>query len=66
MEGHAALAASLDPPIATGEMLTRFGEQAQRIMAGASDCVQPDAPRVGGIAPLLQIMQALAWTADSA
>ena len=57
VEGHAALAASLDTPIATGEMLTSFGEHAQLIMAGASDYVQPDAPRVGGITPFLQIMQ---------
>ena len=57
VEGHAALAASLDTPIATGEMLTSFGEHAQLIMAGASDFVQPDAPRVGGISPFLQIMQ---------
>jgi L-talarate/galactarate dehydratase len=56
VEGHAALAASLDTPIATGEMLTSFGEHAQLIMAHASDFVQPDAPRVGGITPFLQIM----------
>ena len=57
VEGHAALATSLDTPIATGEMLTSFGEHAQLIMADASDYVQPDAPRVGGITPFLQIMQ---------
>ncbi len=56
IEGHAALAASFDTAIATGEMLTSFGEHAQLIMAGASDFVQPDAPRVGGITPFLQIM----------
>lgn len=55
-EGHAALAASLDTPVATGEMLTSFGEHAQLITAGACDFVQPDAPRVGGITPFLQIM----------
>lgn len=55
-EGHAALAASLDTPVATGEMLTSFGEHAQLIMSNASDFVQPDAPRVGGITPFLQIM----------
>jgi L-alanine-DL-glutamate epimerase-like enolase superfamily enzyme len=53
--GHAALAASLDTPIATGEMLTSFGEHAQLLDAGI-DFVQPDAPRVGGITPFLQIM----------
>ncbi len=55
-EGHAALAASLDTPIATGEMLTSFGEHAQLIMANGADFVMPDAPRVGGITPFLQIM----------
>jgi L-talarate/galactarate dehydratase len=56
VEGHAALALSLDTPIATGEMLTSFAEHSQFIMAGSSDFVQPDAPRVGGISPFLQIM----------
>ncbi len=56
VEGHAALALSLDTPIATGEMLTSIAEHAQFIMAGSSDFVQPDAPRVGGITPFLQIM----------
>ncbi|SOE73022.1 L-alanine-DL-glutamate epimerase [Burkholderia sp. OK233] len=56
IEGHAALTASLDTPIATGEMLTSFGEHAQLITAHASDFIQPDAPRVGGITPFLQIM----------
>ncbi|TCV95120.1 L-talarate/galactarate dehydratase [Biostraticola tofi] len=55
-EGHKALADALDTPIATGEMLTSFGEHAQLIMGGASDFIQPDAPRVGGITPFLQIM----------
>ncbi|HEY7596389.1 MAG TPA: mandelate racemase/muconate lactonizing enzyme family protein [Actinophytocola sp.] len=53
--GHAALAAALDTPIATGEMLTSVTEHAQLIEAGASDVVQPDAPRVGGITPFLRI-----------
>lgn len=56
VEGHAALAAALDTPIATGEMLTSFAEHAQLIMSAASDYVQPDAPRVGGITPFLKIM----------
>lgn len=56
-EGHAALAAALDTPIATGEMLTSFREHAQLIDVHASDFIQPDAPRVGGITPFLQIMQ---------
>lgn len=55
--GHAALAAALDTPIATGEMLTSFLEHARLIEARASDFVQPDVPRVGGVTPFLQIMQ---------
>ncbi|MFD0166179.1 enolase C-terminal domain-like protein [Streptomyces decoyicus] len=50
-EGHAALAASLDTPVATGEMLTGAEEHTRLIEAGAADFVQPDAPRVGGISP---------------
>ncbi|WAH60997.1 mandelate racemase/muconate lactonizing enzyme family protein [Pseudomonas silvicola] len=57
IEGHAALAASLDTAIATGEMLTSFGEHAQLLNGKACDFIQPDAPRVGGITPFLQIMQ---------
>lgn len=56
VEGHAALTAALDTPIATGEMLTSFREHEQLILGNASDFVQPDAPRVGGITPFLQIM----------
>ncbi|QXE38342.1 mandelate racemase/muconate lactonizing enzyme family protein [Streptomyces sp. GMY02] len=55
-EGHAALAARLDTPVATGEMLTSVAEHTGLIMAGAADFIQPDAPRVGGITPFLQIM----------
>ena len=56
VDGHAALSAAMDTFIATGEMLTSFGEHAQLIHAHASDFVQPDAPRVGGITPFLKIM----------
>lgn len=56
VEGHATLTASLDTPIATGEMLTSYREHEQLILGNASDFVQPDAPRVGGITPFLQIM----------
>jgi L-alanine-DL-glutamate epimerase-like enolase superfamily enzyme len=61
VDGHAALAASLDTPIATGEMLTSFNEHAQFIQANAMDFVQPDAPRVGGITPFLQVMALADW-----
>ncbi|MFJ2472857.1 enolase C-terminal domain-like protein [Streptomyces sp. NPDC087659] len=55
-EGHAALAAALDTPVATGEMLTSVAEHTALIDENASDVVQPDAPRVGGITPFLRIM----------
>ncbi len=37
VEGHAQLAAALDTPIATGEMLTSFREHEQLILGNASD-----------------------------
>lgn len=54
-EGHARLAATLDTPIATGEMLTSVAEHLRLIDAGSADFLQPDAPRVGGITPFLRI-----------
>jgi L-alanine-DL-glutamate epimerase-like enolase superfamily enzyme len=54
-EGHAALAAAFDTPIATGEMLTSAGEHAELIRHRAADYLMPDAPRVGGITPFLKI-----------
>ncbi|HEX4818467.1 MAG TPA: mandelate racemase/muconate lactonizing enzyme family protein [Nonomuraea sp.] len=53
--GHAALAAALDTPIATGEMLTSVGEHAELIRARGADVLQPDAPRIGGITPFLRL-----------
>lgn len=55
-EGHAALAAQFDTPIATGEMLTSAAEHSELIGHRAADYVQPDAPRVGGITPFLKIL----------
>ena len=55
-EGHAALAAALDTPVATGEMLTSVAEHERMIRAGAADFIQPDAPRVGGITPFLKVL----------
>ncbi|MFD6095685.1 mandelate racemase/muconate lactonizing enzyme family protein [Nocardiopsis flavescens] len=55
-EGHAALARELATPIATGEMLTSVAEHEELLRAGAVDFMQPDAPRVGGITPFLEIM----------
>ena len=54
-EGHAALAAAFDTPIATGEMLTSAAEHADLIRHRAADILMPDAPRVGGITPFLKI-----------
>jgi L-alanine-DL-glutamate epimerase-like enolase superfamily enzyme len=54
-EGHAALAAQFDTPIATGEMLTSVAEHAELIRHRAADYLMPDAPRVGGITPFLKI-----------
>jgi L-alanine-DL-glutamate epimerase-like enolase superfamily enzyme len=54
-EGHANLARSLDTPIATGEMLASVAEHARLIELGASDVVQPDAPRIGGITQFLKL-----------
>ena len=54
-EGHAALAAQFDTPIATGEMLTSAGEHWDLIRHRAADYLMPDAPRVGGITPYLKV-----------
>ncbi len=53
--GHAALAAALDTPIATGEMLASVAEHEQLIAAKSCDILQPDAPRVGGITQFLRL-----------
>lgn len=55
-EGHAALAALLDTPIASGEMLTSVAEHWELIRQRSVDFIQPDAPRVGGITQFLKIM----------
>ena len=55
-EGHAALAAQLDTPVASGEMLTSVAEHWELIRQGSVDFIQPDAPRVGGITPFLKIL----------
>lgn len=54
-EGHAALAASFDTPIATGEMLTSASEHGDLIRHRAADYLMPDAPRIGGITPFLKV-----------
>jgi L-talarate/galactarate dehydratase len=55
-EGHAMLAAALDTPIATGEMLTSVAEHMDLIRNNSVDFIQPDAPRVGGVTQFLKIM----------
>lgn len=57
VEGHRALAAQLDTPIGTGEMLTSVNEVADYIQKGAIDLVMHDAPRIGGITPFLKVAQ---------
>ncbi len=54
-QGHAALAASLDTPVATGEMLASVAEHVELIRHNAADVIQPDAPRIGGITPFLKL-----------
>ncbi|MFC6257467.1 L-talarate/galactarate dehydratase [Kocuria oceani] len=54
-EGHARLTATLDTPIATGEMLASVAEHVRLIDARACDIIQPDAPRVGGITQFLRL-----------
>jgi L-alanine-DL-glutamate epimerase-like enolase superfamily enzyme len=58
VEGHAMLAAQLDTPIASGEMLTSVAEHAELIAHNAVDFIQPDAGRVGGITQFLKISAA--------
>ncbi|MFC5832096.1 L-talarate/galactarate dehydratase [Nonomuraea insulae] len=55
-EGHAQLAAALDTPIATGEMLSSVPELVRLIDLRAVDFLQPDVPRVGGITPYLKVV----------
>ena len=54
-EGHAALAATLDTAVASGEMLTSVAEHHELIEKRAVDVLQPDAPRIGGITQFLRL-----------
>ena len=54
-EGHAQLAAALDTPIATGEMLSSVSEHISLIDHRSVDIIQPDAARIGGITPFLRL-----------
>lgn len=53
--GHADLRRRLVTPVASGEMLTSPAEHAALLDAGALDVAQPDAARVGGITPFLEV-----------
>jgi len=55
VEGHAALAATFDTPIASGEMLVSAAEHFAMIDGRAVDFAQPDAARVGGITQFLRV-----------
>jgi len=57
LDGHAAIAATIDTPIATGEMLSSVFEQQALIDRRSADIIQPDAPRLGGITPFLQVAE---------
>lgn len=49
LEGHAAVAAALDTPIASGETeYTRYGMR-DMLKAGAADILMPDLQRIGGL-----------------
>jgi len=55
VEGHAALAAAIDTPIASGEMLVSAAEHFAMIRGKAVDFIQPDAARVGGVTQFLRV-----------
>ena len=55
-EGHAALAAAMATPIGSGEMLSSEREVTRLVDTRAVDLLMPDAPRIGGITPFLNVM----------
>ncbi len=54
-DGHARLTAALDTPIATGEMLCCSREHFELIDKNGAVFIQPDAARIGGITPFLEV-----------
>ncbi|MDH1265390.1 mandelate racemase/muconate lactonizing enzyme family protein [Pseudomonas sp. GD03944] len=58
VEGHAALSAQLVTPVGSGEMLSSATDVCAFIDRNAVDVLMPDAPRVGGITPFLQVAEA--------
>ena len=55
IEGHAALRAALETPIASGDMLSTARDHRRLLEAGAIVVLQPDAPRIGGITPYRRV-----------
>jgi len=55
LQGHAELRTRIDVPIALGENLHTVYRFREAIDGGACDIVQPNAIRVGGITPFLEI-----------
>src|SRR3989442_4338623 len=51
VKGHAALRATLDTPIATGQILSSATDLLRLLEADAVDVLQPDAVRIGGLTP---------------
>ncbi|MGE8495912.1 MAG: L-talarate/galactarate dehydratase [Pseudomonas sp.] len=58
IDGHAALSAQLITPVGSGEMLSSATDACAFIDRNAVDVIMPDAPRVGGITPFLQVAEA--------
>jgi L-alanine-DL-glutamate epimerase-like enolase superfamily enzyme len=56
VEGHARLKASLEIPIAAGEMLFGRDEFERYLEKGALDVVQPDVTRLGGLTACLKVV----------
>ncbi|MFC4857635.1 mandelate racemase/muconate lactonizing enzyme family protein [Actinophytocola glycyrrhizae] len=54
-KGHAALAATLTTPIATGATLTSVDEHWRLMTADAAAVLQPDVAAIGGITPFLRV-----------
>ncbi len=54
-EGHAFLTASVDSPIASGEMLCGAADLNRFIDMNSVNVLQPDAARIGGITPYLKV-----------
>lgn len=55
--GHAALRASCETPIASGEMLSAVRDHRALLEQAAVDVLQPDAPRIGGVTPYRRVIE---------